>query len=328
MKEIISDTYSWDILDDFVSSLDPVAGEYTLAHNPSIPRILSGLFGYEPQYRKYVDDGTGRMAGFMNGVVIKGRFVSMPHFSYGGAACADPAVAMQIERSVSGEYEIRSFHQSSEYYSDKKVTAYLDLSGGHDSIFPGLKYNVRRQIRIASENGIEVKRGKSELLDDFLKVYRKNMTRLGSPPQPKRFFAALLDGWEHGEATIFCSYYKGKPVGGCFLLSFGGIIENCWAGTLYEYNKLFVPYLAYSEMIKYAIDSGYKVFSFGRSSKGEGTLGFKKHWKPEIKQLYFNQSGPVTGGLRDKKTLLSVYKKIMPQWANVLVGSAVTKYIY
>lgn len=120
MKEIISDTYSWDILDDFISSLDPVAGEYTLAHNPSIPRILSGLFGYEPQYRKYVDDGTGRMAGFMNGVVIKGRFVSMPHFSYGGAACADPAVAMQIERSVSGEYEIRSFHQSSEYYSDKR----------------------------------------------------------------------------------------------------------------------------------------------------------------------------------------------------------------
>lgn len=328
MKQTTSITYNNQELTEYVSALDPLAHEYTLAHNPVIPVLLHDIFGYVPRYLKYTDERTGELLGFMNGVEFNGKFISVPHFSYGGAACKNPQTAIEIEQSISGDFEIRSFFRSSEYHSDKKVTAYLNLTGGEDSIFPHLKYNIRRQIRIASESGITIKQGGKELLDDFLKVYYRNMTRLGSPPQPKRFFAALLEGWENGEATIFCSYYQGKPVGGCFLLSFGGIIENCWAGTLYEYNKLFVPYLAYSEIIKYAIRRGYKIFSFGRSSKGEGTLGFKKHWKPEILPLYFNQSSPVKDGIKDRKALLSLYKKIVPLWLNIKIGSRITKYIY
>lgn len=328
MKEIISPLCDRDELLDFIAPLNPLTGEYTLAHNPAIPLILNKIFGYTPQYRKYVNESTGQLEGFMNGVVFKDKFISMPHFSYGGAACADAQKAAEMEQMVEGDFDIRSFHPSSAFFSDRKVTAYLDLTQGEADIFSKLKYNIRRQIRIAQENGILVKKGKNDLLDDFLAVYYKNMTRLGSPPQPRKFFETLLNEWDNGEAILFCSYYQGKPVGGCFLLSFGGIIENCWAGTLYEYNKLFVPYLAYSEIIKYSINKGYSVFSFGRSSKGEGTLGFKKHWKPQLVQLYFNQSVPVKAGLKDKKGLLALYKKTIPQWVNVKIGALITKYIY
>lgn len=328
MNTIISSTYNNSEFLEFIKNLNPKTGEYTLAHNPVIPKLLQRIFGYSPCYIRYVDDETGELIGFMNGVTFNGKFISMPHFSYGGVACKNSNIATEIEQNIKGHFEIRSFHHSSKYSSDKKVTAYLDLSGGEDSIFPLLKYNIRRQIRIATENNITVKRGKKELLDDFLKVYYQNMTRLGSPPQPRHFFSTLLDGWENGEATIFCSYYRNKPVGGCFLLSFGDIIENCWAGTLYEYNKIFVPYLVYSEIIKYSIREGYRIFSFGRSSKEGGTLGFKKHWKPEIIQLYFNYSSPLKENLKDNQSLRFLYRKTVPLWVNIWIGKLLTKYIY
>lgn len=311
----------------FIQNLDPWLGEYTLAHNPIIPSILNEVFGYIPDYKIYKND-KGEIIGFMNGVYVRGKYVSMPHFSYGGMASKHIDLIKNEESNFQTPFHVRSFHSSSSFYTDEKITAYLRLEGGEESIFPKLKYNIRRQIRIAEENNIIIKHGGRELLDDFLKVYRQNMMRLGSPPQPKMFFETLLGKWENGEAIIFCSYLNGKPVGGNFLLSFGSIIENCWAGTLYEYNKLFVPYLNYSEMIKYAISKGYKIFSFGRSSKNSGTLKFKSHWKPTILQLYYNQDKPINIDLRDMKSILWMYRKIIPEKLNTFIGGVISKYVY
>lgn len=311
----------------FIQDLNPWLGEYTLAHNPIIPNILNEVFGYTPDYKIYKND-KGEIIGFMNGVYIGKKYVSMPHFSYGGIASKHPDLIEKEESNFQNSFLVRSFHHSSFYYTDEKITAYLNIEGGEEAIFPKLKYNIRRQIRIAAENNIQIKYGGKVLLDDFLKVYRQNMMRLGSPPQPKIFFETLLDKWENGEAVIFCSYLDNKPIGGNFLLSFGNIIENCWAGTLYEYNKLFVPYLNYSEMIKYAISKGYKIFSFGRSSKNSGTLKFKSHWKPNILQLYYNQDKPTSISLKNMKGPLYLYKKIIPERINTFIGEVISKYIY
>jgi lipid II:glycine glycyltransferase (peptidoglycan interpeptide bridge formation enzyme) len=173
--------------------------------------------------------------------------------------------------------------------------------------------------------------GGIELLDDFLTVYYKNMSRLGSPPQPKRFFKAFISQWKYGESIIFCAYKNDKPIGTCFLLSFGAIIENCWASTLFEYNKYFVSYLLYAEIINYSIRKGYKTFSFGRSSKDSGSLNFKKHWKPKIIQIYYNYSKMKPNSLNNLKSsvrLINLYKKFTPQKANVFLGSIISKYIY
>ena len=111
-------------------------------------------------------------------------------------------------------------------------------------------------------------------------------------------------------------------------MSFKGIVENCWAATLWEYNKIYTPYLLYSELLRYSIRNGNKIFSFGRSSFDSGTLSFKKHWKPEIIPLIFNFSETHKKGLKGNKSLTNLYGKYVPEVLNNLVGKVVTKYIY
>ncbi len=157
------------------------------------------------------------------------------------------------------------------------------------------------------------------------------MYRLGTPPQPKHYFLKILEMWENGEATIACIYEDDSPISVAFLVSFGTIIENCWASTLREYNKYFVNYLLYSEIIKYSYKKNYKVFSFGRSSLNSGTLRFKQHWRPTLMPVYRNFSSPINKNLsmlRGNGVLHKVYKFVSPKFLNDSLGYMLTKYLY
>ncbi len=325
-----SESVDVDLIVNYIANLDPLKGEYTIAHNPIIPQILESIFDYKPRYT-LIQNESGELLGFMNGVMFNGKYISVPHFSYGGAATNNIQVAKELESSINGRFEIRSFRKVSSFFSEDKVTSYLNLSLTFDDYFNSLKYNIRRQIRIANENNIIIKFGGLDLLDDFFCVYSKNMSRLGSPPQPKYFFEAFLKKWDSGEVLIFCAYIDNMPVGCSFLLSFGGIIENCWAATLVEYNKYFVPYLLYYNIIKYSFNQKYKVFSFGRSSVDSGSLMFKKHWKPVIVPIYFNYQNMNSGivhKLKGNVKLVNVFKKHIPENVNNLIGKIITKYVY
>lgn len=307
-----------------IRKLNPLKGEYTIAHNPELPIILNKIFGYKPCYINILS-GNG-LTGFVQGCMIGGKFVSTPHFSYGGVVGLESMPLDYCE--LLKKYEIRSLKIESRFYDALKVTAYLHLEKDCNLYFKSLKYNVRRQIRIAQENGVYIKRGKLELLDDFFIVYCKNMNYLGFPPQPKYFFRVFLENWTLGDVDIFVAYKNDAPIGCSFLLAFEGIVENCWASTLREYNGIFTPYLMYWELIKYSIEKGNKIFSFGRSSNDSGTLAFKKHWKPDIITVYYNYSSSRSGGIKNSNKLKLIYKKVVPVKLGRMIGCLFTKYLY
>ena len=60
-----------------------------------------------------------------------------------------------------------------------------------------------------------------------------------------------------------------------------------WAGGVDRYRKLQANYVLYWEMIKHACEQGYQSYHLGRSSVNSGGEQFKKKWKAEIKQLYW-----------------------------------------
>lgn len=311
-----------------VDELDPCKMEYTIAHNPEIPFILNKTFGYEPKFVSYYKDS--QLVATVPGCKFKGRFISVPHFSYGGVL-KKRNVDLNFEegiRNVSNKYEIRSFNKISDHFTDDKVTAYLILKDNEEDQHASFKYNIRRQIRVAKEKGVQIKMGKLDLLNDFYKVYCTNMSRLGSPPQPKKFFRNIIEGWTLGDAQIFCAYLDGKPIGGSFILSFRGVVENCWAATLWEYNKIYTPYLLYWELLRFSIQGGNKIFSFGRSSLNSGTLKFKNHWKPEIHPLYFCYSEHQNRKLAKNKFLVNICEKYIPEKVSTLAGKVLTKYFY
>lgn len=54
----------------------------TIAHNPSLGKILAKTFGYKDESR--VIKSNGKMIGVFPAVMVGKKLVSMPHFSYGG----------------------------------------------------------------------------------------------------------------------------------------------------------------------------------------------------------------------------------------------------
>ena len=165
------------------------------------------------------------------------------------------------------------------------------------------------------------------MLEDFFEVYSRSMHRLGSPPQPKSFFRNLLTSEKGCKPKIFCVYLNNSPIAVSFTLSHNTVIESCWAGSLSEYNKYYAMYLLYWTMIEYSIKNNFKLFSFGRSNKESGTLRFKKHWKSETLQLYYNRFGPSVLSLRKMNFTATILKKI-PYNMNLLLGKIFTKYLY
>ena len=56
-----------------IDKLDVENEEYTIAHNPILPKLLSDIFGYKPVYYSIKSDDAD--IGYIIGCEINGRFV-------------------------------------------------------------------------------------------------------------------------------------------------------------------------------------------------------------------------------------------------------------
>lgn len=282
----------------------------TLADNECLPKLIAGAFGWKAITIEFTND-KGQIRFF--GACCKGRkIVMLPHFSYGPMADSETATAL-IEAIKAQGYscEWRLTVKASEYTFTDKVTTLLPLNADADIQFNQLGSNLRRKIRKCASNGIGIKTGKSELLDDFYCIYAKNMHRLGSPALPQRWFSALLEQYCNGDVIIACAYLNNKPVGAAFMLEYNGFNEVCWFATIEKYNKLYTSYGLYWHMIQCAIENKGEQFSFGRSSMNGGVHTYKQQWGGIDIPLIWNYSHPQGKNIR-KFTFLPKLWKLLP----------------
>ena len=115
------------------------------------------------------------------------------------------------------------------------------------------------------KEGAEVRQGGIELLDDFYRVFSENMRDLGTPVYTRKFFREILMTFPENTRLVIIQL-NGQPIGAAFLLGYKDKLEIPWASTLKRYNKFSPNMLLYWEVLKWAIDAGYKYFDFGRSS--------------------------------------------------------------
>lgn len=301
----------------------------TIAHNPSLGKVLSQTFGY--QYKTWFIISKKETIGVFPSFVINDKIVSIPHFSYGGAF-----VKKGYEESLDNinnqlisyfnKSEIRSITKSSKYYSSNKIASFIYLKKT-DEIFNGYKSNHRRKINKSYRNGIYTKKGGIELLASYYQIYSQNMHRLGSPPLPYKFFENLLKYYDYGDKNIFIAYLGKKPIGAAFVLSFYDFSEDCWLSTDSNYNKLYVSYQLYWEMIKDAIHTNKIIFSLGRSTKDSSLHNFKKHWEIDELTIYFNYSHNKSNDIKSFTFLTKIWKKL-PYSLTIRLGHTISKKIY
>lgn len=265
---------------------------HTIAHNPSLGNILEQSYGYRSENSLIYSRGS--LIGVFPSCRIGNKMVSMPHFSYGGVlgVTSEMSERMLTELIVKSEprYEIRSFYRFGSFSGSDKITCFIELKSNPDLQMSFFKSKLRSQIRKGSKNGLEVRVGSLEKLDEFYGIYSKNMHRLGSPAQGKDFFRNLLKYYCYGSADVFCVYHEDRPIGASIVLSYLGFSEVCWAATLREYNYLQTNTFLYWEMIKKCVERGDRVFSFGRCTEDSPSHRFKMQWGTTARRLFYNYS--------------------------------------
>jgi FemAB-related protein (PEP-CTERM system-associated) len=168
-----------------------------------------------------------------------------------------------------------------------KVIMELALPGSTDELWARFDPKLRAQIRRANKEGVQIVRGRGELLPEFYAVFARNMRDLGTPVYAARFFAAILAAFPQAASIVLCRH-RGRAVAGGFLLQHRERLEIPWAASVREYNRFGVNMALYWEALRTAIEASCRVFDFGRSTVDSGTYRFKKQWGASPRPLFWH----------------------------------------
>ena len=273
----------------------------SLYHRTVWRDIIHQLFGHETHYL-YVKSPTGQLVGILPLVRLRSRLfgdylVSMPYFNYGGAVAETAAIEEVLMRRAcalaeglgSAHIEFRDTCQRDGHWPVRtdKVIMELKLPTSVEALWSSLGSKCRAQIKRPQKEGVEVIHGGLALLSEFYQVFSRNMRDLGTPVYPEKFFAAILEAFPQS-ASLVVVRHGSQPVAAGFLLGDKDRLEIPWASSVRKFNRIGVNMFLYWEALKIAIQDGYEIFDFGRSSIGSGTYRFKKQWGGQERQLYWH----------------------------------------
>jgi FemAB-related protein (PEP-CTERM system-associated) len=244
----------------------------------------------------------GKVCGVLPLVQLKSRLfgnflVSIPCFNYAGTLTNSDTVRKElIDASWKVAEEIGAQHVELRHraridadlpYRDDKLAMELALPESSDELWQGFTSKLRAQIRRPKKEGATSEEGGVELLDDFYRVFSRNMRDLGTPAFPKKLFSQICESFPN-TTRIFIIRLNGVACAAGITYGFRNRLEIPSASSLREYNRMSVNMLLYWTVLQYAIRKGYRIFDFGRSSRDAGTYRFKKQWGAEPEQLHWH----------------------------------------
>jgi len=278
---------------------------------------------------------------YMNSFLFGSFLISMPFLNYGGILADSDEIeikltqeAISIAQKLGVNFlELRHTDEKNINLNNKydKIAMLLELPDKHEKLWKGLKAKVRNQVRKGEKSNLTVQFGRLDKLNDFYRVFAENMRDLGTPVYSNKFFKNILTEFE--ESWICAVYHENQPVAAGFICGFRGKLDIPWASSLRKYNNLNGNMFMYWHILKFACESGFKVFDFGRCTPNKGTHRFKKQWAAQPLQLtwqYWVKNGGDLPGINveNKKyqLLIDTWKKI-PLAISNRIGPSIVKNI-
>jgi FemAB-related protein (PEP-CTERM system-associated) len=278
-------------------------------------RVLEKTFGYESCYAlaERGDTITGILPLFFVSDWFAGcRLLSVPLGVYGGICAADEESREKLLETAKAE----SISRRVDFLELRNRRSRLDADFHHNSLYstftsslsPDLDANLKRlprdtryMIRKAEKAGLRTERG-SHLKDVFYGLFSHSMHRLGTPVLPRALFANLQE--EFGSSMELMTVHSGsKAVSGVVSFFFRDTVFPYYAGAGPDAPKLCANNFMYWELMKQAVEAGYRRFDFGRSKKNTGSYAFKAQWNMEVEPLDYE--------------VLLVHRKTVPNFSPV-----------
>jgi FemAB-related protein (PEP-CTERM system-associated) len=225
-----------------------------------------------------------------------GRFmVSLPFVNYGGvvadddaagAALVSHAAALSAARGLS-HVELRHVSRQFPRLPAKahKVAMLMELERDTNVLWTRLDRRIRNHVRKAEKAGVDVVTGGAELVDEFYRVFSRNMRDLGTPVYGRGLFDEVLASLGDA-ATVFVARVGGRTAAAGITLHQGDTVEVPWSSSLREFRVTSANTLLYWRMIEAAAARAPR-FDFGRSSPGDGPFQFKQQWGAQPTPLFW-----------------------------------------
>jgi serine/alanine adding enzyme len=338
IKRLENEGNAWN---DYVSK-QPAANMH---HLVQWREIFEKTYGIESFYF-FAQDNNEKIIGVLPLVRLKSRLfgdllVSMPYFQRGGVIADHPLIEQALVKAANAE-AARLAIDHIEYRDDTqregmptlshKVNMVLSLPNSEDALWSSFTPKLRAQIKRPQRLTPQVVTGGKELLDDFYKIYTRNMRDLGSPAHSKQLIQNILDAFSE-ESWLVVIRMNNRPVSAGLLLGHKDTMEIPLASTIRTVNPHSMNMLLYWEVLKLAIKQGYNDFDFGRSSKDAGTYRFKQQWGAQPKQLYWhywlhdNNAIPSINPNNPKYRVIIWLWKRIPVWLANFLGTRIIRYI-
>jgi len=231
------------------------------------------------------------------------RWISLPFSDECGPigdSWAELVDAVDSARRAEGvsSHEIRASLPTG-FQQTRGVVHRLALASDLDAVVRNYRSSVRQGIRVASREGVVVRRADSpdDLTHRFYAMHVATRRRLGVPVQRRRYFSLL---WERlmktGNGFLLLAERAGVPLAGGVFLQSNGIVVYKYGASDATHWRLRANTALFHEAISQSLDAGCHTFDWGRTdTEDEGLRRFKAGWGSTESELVYSTLGTQGG---------------------------------
>ncbi len=130
-----------------------------------------------------------------------------------------------------------------------------------EEVQAGFHQKWRYNIRVAQKKGVEVKICGKEMVPEFAQLMLTTGVRDGFVTRQPEYFAAMLDNLgEH--CRLYMAFHEGQPIAGTLAIHYGDKVWYLYGASSNEHRNLMPNYLLQWEMIRWAIETGCRIYDF------------------------------------------------------------------
>ncbi|MEA2149156.1 MAG: hypothetical protein QOD69_986 [Solirubrobacteraceae bacterium] len=202
----------------------------------------------------------------------------------------------------------------------------IDLTPGLEEVQRATTSQVRRNVRKARREGVEIRRRvDAGALEEFYALQLLTRRRQGVPTQPKAYvlgLGALLDA---GHGFVSIARLAGRPVAAAVFLHAGGTLTYKYGASDRRFQHARPNNLLFADAIAWACEQGLRELDLGRTDLGnEGLRAFKRSWgaaEQPLAHTYAGGPAPSLGPSLPSRLLAPVIRR-GPALTGRVIGEA------
>ena len=308
----------------------------TFFHLAGWKRVIEKSFGHSCPY--LLAEREGQITGILPLTHLRSRFFGQSLISnafcvYGGPIAADEdslqaldeaACTLAEELGVENmEYRLRQrLHQDWPSNDQTYCTFRKELEPDPEANLAKLRRKQRAMVRKAIKSGLM-----SHVDNDpktLYRLYSESLRNLGTPVFGRRYLDLLCETFGE-KAQILTITHDARPLASVLSFFFRDEVLPYYGGGSKSARDMAANDFMYWEVLRRAVEAGYRRFDFGRSKTGTGAFNFKRHWGFEPEPLFYEHrlfgrdAIPERNPLNPKyATAIAIWKQLPLPVANML----------